>query len=104
MSGTMDLQFHEGAGFFVPVQWGTGTSAEDIDEFDLTGAVIELIVGGTTYVMDALEIRLTAAQTANMPTSPYILQVTFPGYEPEHVLEGKLIGAHHVQERSNYAY
>ena len=103
MSGHLDIPFHQGAGLFVPIQWGVGTTAEDIVEFDLTGAVIELIINGTTYVMDALEIRLTAEQTLNIPTSNYILAVTLPGAEPEHVLEGRLIGAHTVTERY-YAY
>jgi len=99
MAGHMDITFHQGAGLWIPLQWGTGTSADDIVEFDLTGAVVELIVNGTVYLMDALEIRLTAAQTASMGTSNYVVAVTFPDAEPEHVLEGKLVGAHTVPER-----
>ena len=103
MSGHLDIPFHQGAGLLIPLRWGVGTSEADIDEFDLTGAVIELVVNGTTYLMDALEIRLTAAQTAGMPSSNYVVVVTMPGAEPIHVLEGKLIGAHTVTE-SHYVY
>jgi len=102
MTGYLDIPVHQGAGLVVPLQWGTGTGAEDIEEFDLTGAVITLLINGTSYIMDALEIRLTAAQTANLPSpSHYVVVVPFPDQEPTHVLEGKLVGAH---KTSNSAY
>jgi hypothetical protein len=107
MAGKWDLTLHEGADFSVALTWGTGTSADDIVPIDLTGAEVVLrIAYGFSKVLEVvggkIQLHLTGAETASLqlPTD-YLIEVTMPGGEVDHVLEGAMVGSHHQASSSS---
>jgi len=101
MAGKWDLTIHEGADFNVALTWGSGTSADDIVPVDLNGAEVVLRISyGFSKVLEVdptgkilLHLSGAETETLGLPTD-YLIEVTMPGGEVDHILEGQMVGSH----------